>query len=607
MCKSGDRSNHGVYPPDFLSSSKPCQLLAGAVFLVYIFIALPCLHAQEASKQNTAPDNNPRDLPKSHEIADVNLQVLPAAADLSLSEAGRKKGEALALYFKGLMFEDAVDMPEALTCFQEVIKLDPGNLELTLEAANLGAAYGKFDEAVKMLEHSLKLNPNSPDAYTNLSQFCDTFHNGRHDFDERAVRHGRQAFERFPTVPDVCEHFADLLISRGKLTEAGAALETSLNVTTNNPYYWLHMGRIARKVWGRDAENLPKVNALYEKALALDPMHVELLRQVGNYYSLSRQYPLARKLYEEIVRKYPEELLIREQLIRVYRHMGDKQLAMDSLQELVAINPHREKTQELLAEMLEETGNPADAIASLEKLLKIRDGEEREYHKLFTLLSKSNRHEEALKIAQRGIRQFPRSETLSDDIVRALSLLERYKEALVQWKISEQLALAHGEEGVSAEFYYHYGVTADQADEKDQAASLFRKSIAMATKEDDDECAADALNHLGFMWLEQGINLDEAGLLIQRAIQFMPENASYADSFGWYFFKKGDYDKALEQLLEAATLHGEPDAEIFDHISQTYAKLGKETEARDYLKRAIDADPQNEHLKSRLAEITSNS
>ena len=528
--------------------------------------------------------------------------------DLALNTRGEKKAKALALYFRGLMYEDAVDTLEALHCFQEVIKLDPVNVELTLETANLAAAYGKFDDAIQILEESLRLNPDRPEAYVNLSQFCDTFHNGRKDFDERAVTHGREAFERFPYDPDVCEHYTRVLMSRKREAVAVEALEKTISVTTHNPYFWLQMGRIARTVYPPSSgdPNRDKVNAIYEKAIEAAPENADVLRRVGDFFSITRQYPKAREIYEEIVEKNPEKLEIRERLVRVYRAMDQMELAMDALQELVRINPHREKTQALLAEMLEKSGNQDDAIAHMEQLLKLRDGEIPEYHRLFELLLEAKDLEKALKVARKGLSLHPASVVMSVNISRALTLLNRYEESLVQWKETERLALERGED-LQSEFYFSYAMAADKAKEMEKAEELLGKSIHLATENEDDEAAAESLNYLGYMWLENGTNVDEAEPLIRRALQFVPESAAFIDTLGWFHFKKGDYAQALEQLLKAVELVEEPDSVIFDHVAQTYLKLGKSSDAESYFRKALELDPENGELKKRLDGVaTSN-
>ena len=80
------------------------------------------------------------------------------------------------------------------------------------------------------------------------------------------------------------------------------------------------------------------------------------------------------------------------------------------------------------------------------------------------------------------------------------------------------------------------------------------------------------------MWVERGENLEEAGEMIKKALASEPDNGSFMDSLGWYYFKKGEYEKALEQLLKAveAIKPSKPeDAVVLEHVGDTYQQLGK--------------------------------
>ena len=57
----------------------------------------------------------------------------------------------------------------------------------------------------------------------------------------------------------------------------------------------------------------------------------------------------------------------------------------------------------------------------------------------------------------------------------------------------------------------------------------------------DDE-NPDALNYLGYMYAEDGIMLDQAQTLIEKALEIDPNNGAYIDSLGWVYFKKGMID-----------------------------------------------------------------
>src|SRR5207247_10809944 len=118
---------------------------------------------------------------------------------------------------------------------------------------------------------------------------------------------------------------------------------------------------------------------------------------------------------------------------------------------------------------------------------------------------------------------------------------------------------------VNAKCYFSYGAAAEQAGLYDKAADLLRKSITL-----DPANSAEACNYLGYMWADHNMNLDEAELMIRRALESEPNNASYRDSLGWVEFRKGNFNGALDYLQRAAKTAEHEDAVVFEHLGDTY-------------------------------------
>ena len=93
---------------------------------------------------------------------------------------------------------------------------------------------------------------------------------------------------------------------------------------------------------------------------------------------------------------------------------------------------------------------------------------------------------------------------------------------------------------------------------------------------------------------------------IKTAADLDPESEAIADSLGWFYFKKGNFEKALDELLRAEELMGEPgedEAEILDHIGQVFDKLGDREKALEYLEKAVELDPENSDYARHLEEV----
>jgi Flp pilus assembly protein TadD len=112
------------------------------------------------------------------------------------------------------------------------------------------------------------------------------------------------------------------------------------------------------------------------------------------------------------------------------------------------------------------------------------------------------------------------------------------------------------------------------------------------------------MNYLGYMWADQGVNLEQALALIERAVALQPDNGAYADSLGWAQYRLGRFSEARESLERAAELT--PDnATIHDHLGDAYLALGDVERARAAYERALELDDHDDanKLREKLARL----
>jgi Flp pilus assembly protein TadD len=102
----------------------------------------------------------------------------------------------------------------------------------------------------------------------------------------------------------------------------------------------------------------------------------------------------------------------------------------------------------------------------------------------------------------------------------------------------------------------------------------------------------EALNFLGYLYAEQGVQLDEAEQLIRRALEAQPENGYYLDSLAWVHFKRAEYDKAVA-VQNKAISYVPDDPVMHEHLGDMLWKSGKTDKARATWKDAIKLGHQD--------------
>ncbi|RLS52696.1 MAG: hypothetical protein DWH91_16190 [Planctomycetota bacterium] len=99
---------------------------------------------------------------------------------------------------------------------------------------------------------------------------------------------------------------------------------------------------------------------------------------------------------------------------------------------------------------------------------------------------------------------------------------------------------------------------------------------------------AQANNDLGYLWVDQGKNLEQALAMIQKALSLEPENAAYIDSLGWTLFKLGRTEEAVKELERACQMKRGDDPTLHDHLGDCYQKLDRKADAQKTWKKSLE-------------------
>lgn len=111
------------------------------------------------------------------------------------------------------------------------------------------------------------------------------------------------------------------------------------------------------------------------------------------------------------------------------------------------------------------------------------------------------------------------------------------------------------------------------------------------------------LNYLGYSWADQGLHLDKAAEMIEKAVRIRPDDGAIVDSLGWVYYRMGNYPKAAETLEKAIELLPN-EAEINDHLGDAYWQTGRKNEARFQWKRAVSFSKSTEFTQKTEEKIS---
>ena len=212
------------------------------------------------------------------------------------------------------------------------------------------------------------------------------------------------------------------------------------------------------------------------------------------------------------------------------------------------------------------------------------------------ILFKKEENAKAIKKLENIYKLHP-SKVTQSTLGRAFLVIEDYENALPFY---EQLIADMSEEEKAANPQYHYlrGICLERLERWQEAVVDFEFVLKQQPEN------ADALNYLGYTWVDKGVELEKAFKMIRKAVKLQPKSGAIIDSLGWAHYKLGQYSKARLKLEDAAE-RSPSSATIIDHLGDVYWKLGRIREAGYQWQRALTLDPTDKETKVIKAKLKS--
>ncbi|MFH1190938.1 MAG: tetratricopeptide repeat protein [Candidatus Omnitrophota bacterium] len=289
----------------------------------------------------------------------------------------------------------------------------------------------------------------------------------------------------------------------------------------------------------------------------------------------------ARSLSHYIVGAYSESL-------------GDLDGAIQEYQKALDTGPQSSLVHLNLASIFIQKDDPVLAIKELKQSISLAPEAVQPHALLALIYASQNKSELAAGEYILALENAAKSQPENIDIYKSIGAIYLQQKKLKQAEGIFKLIVKMAPADAQAHFYLgdiYYNL-------KDYSSAEKELNSAIKLKSDYHE----ALNFLGYFYLEQDKNIDQAGLLIKQALVFEPENGAYLDSLGWFYYKKGMFKEALSYLERAASCFSDP--VIYDHLGDVFLKLGNSDSAKLNWEKSLKLDSQSDKVKEKLLKLT---
>jgi Flp pilus assembly protein TadD len=177
----------------------------------------------------------------------------------------------MAHYNLGFTLEQQGQIDEAVTHFQEDIRLKPDNIDARI---HLGIAFyrkGQIDEAISQFQEAIRLNPDSNEAHNDLGIALI----GKKQIDE-AISQYKEAIRLKPDNAAAHQNLGDALVAKSKFDEAVECYRQAIQINPKVPEFFTRLG-VALDQSGRTHEAATQ----YREALRLDPDQILALNNLA--------------------------------------------------------------------------------------------------------------------------------------------------------------------------------------------------------------------------------------------------------------------------------------------------------------------------------------
>ncbi len=523
------------------------------------------------------------------------------------------------------------DLELARAAFQRALAKDPGSAHIHYRLAHLAVQDQDMELALDLARQGFDLDPEDLDGRLFLA---------------RLYRLDRQ------------DHAAEAVL----LGEAGVPPNADAALLL----YQLYLEK------GRFNDALRTAKGLHAK----QPDFLGAAMAVAAAYESMGRYPEAEQTLRDALEQHPNRIVIYSRLARMRRSQGDRAGEVALYREMLEERPGHYGTLVSLGEAQIAQNDIDGAIVTYAELAALFPDDLQILRRLASLEFGSGRYEEAAQRLRGAMRRHPDNHEFTYSLGQVLRGLGRGDEAVevfetvapthpLYFEARMQMAIYYEENGRldlalaeidalrrlreersldfhaaslrarSGDFAGGVDMLETMLDEDpDDVDALYQLGVLYGIRKDIDQSLAymmevldrdpenaQALNYVGYTWVERGENLDRAEELIERAVRLSPRDGYIADSLGWVYYMQARpliegrgraeglrlLEKAIAQLVLAAELTG-GDPVVSEHLGDAYFLLNERQRALDYYEEAEAMKPRLEeqpHLRQKLEALRS--
>ena len=496
----------------------------------------------------------------------------------------------------GRLYQIKGDRDKATDIYKTFLGIEPGSEEGVTALAKLHMDAGNYKEAVGLLEAFVKRSPESDGALQTLGEAYSELQ----EFGKAADAYKRAA-ELDPDDIEIKKAEAQALFLSDQIDAASALYQDLVKAEPEDGIALLRLGQIYRRQMKYDLarQNLQKAAQAFPDSIETQFNLVLLDRDEGLLQeALKRANEILKKTeksngrYTEAEKQNRRIFLINEAIL--HQTLGNYNDAVKTFTDVKTLTNEKDgRVDALIIETYRISKNLDKALQYSEQALAESPNNRQLQIVHADIISEKGKVDEGIKALQ----QMQKGNDEDLDILSAM--VGVYQRAKKYGEAQNLLNTAAARFPTEEQVYFLQGSLYEKQKKYNEAEKAFRKALDL--HKDDP----GVLNYLGYMFADQGIHLDEAESMIQKAVRTDPTNGAYLDSLGWVYFRQNRLDLA-EQYLKKALIFVITDSSIHDHLAEVYFRTKRYDEARNEWNKSLQLATEQEEIdkiKKKLDEL----
>ncbi len=528
-------------------------------------------------------------------------------------------------FVRGLVRAELEDYDAAIRFYEEALRAAPGEAAILSALAGAHAAQDGLTAARYYARQARQAAPENTFYYFQEADL----HREAGDAEEALATY-RALLAQAPQNAEARFAFARTQVEAGRLNEALATYEALLERVGETPEIRTRMLELQRRL-GDEAGMERTLEAL----IAEEPEESLFRRLLSALYQQQGRPAEAVRQLEAALEEDPNDLEAALALVELYRATGRSDEAEALLsRSLGAENASTAQLVERAATLLARAERDPAAAEAAERLLRQALDKDPDHAEALGMLGdlrfRAGAYAEAAPLLTRALEENPRSperwfraaaahlqsgaarqaaDVASEGLllfdgqlplvrVAAYALMDAGQNAAAARRFEEAVALLEetSTEGAAAEradLLASLGLLHNRTGDAAASDSAYARALALNPDH------ALALNNYAYNLAERGESLDRALTMARRAVELDPESASFLDTLGWVYFKRGNLDEAA-RWIEKAVATGEASAAVYEHRGDVAAAQGRSGEAQRFWEMALEKSPDRPTLRQKL-------